>query len=554
VAEIWGLELSSPDTRSALGELVSVLLDPVKFEDNIKLLPPEAQTALNELYNNSGRIPWAQFTRRFGIVREMGAGRRDREKPHKDPTSPAEILWYQALVSRAFFDTITGPEEFAYIPADLMRLLPMAMEKTAVSLGRPASPAEYAHLILTSDHILDDTCTLLAALRLGLPLDALPPFYSANISPESSISKSAGVQSPLPLPSSAHQLVYLPPTLQQLLASAGLLDASGIPLPEPTRTFLEAIRGEALLQLVSAWLSSQSFNELRIIPGLRSEGEWENVPLRTRQVVLEFLSTVPADTWWNLNAFIYDIKQHAPDFQRPAGDYDSWFIQDEKTEEFLRGFSNWDKVDGKLIRYFITGPMHWLGLIDLAAPSPVDPVSAFRHSAWSAVLLKGIAPEGFKAEEAKFYVRGDARLRIPRSTLRSVRYQVARFCLWEEEEAEAYRYRLTPDSLARARLQGLRINQLVLLLRRYASTVPPNLVKALERWEERGAEAHLERMLVLRVRSPELLHELRVSRAERFLGDPLGPTTIAVKPGAWEKVLGILAEMGFLGEWTIEKE
>jgi hypothetical protein len=59
--------------------------------------------------------------------------------------------------------------------------------------------------------------------------------------------------------------------------------------------------------------------------------------------------------------------------------------------------------------------------------------------------------------------------------------------------------------------------------------------------------------MVLRLKSTELLNELRASRAARFLGDPLGPTTVTVKPGAWKKVISFLAEMGYLGEAEIEE-
>jgi len=58
----------------------------------------------------------------------------------------------------------------------------------------------------------------------------------------------------------------------------------------------------------------------------------------------------------------------------------------------------------------------------------------------------------------------------------------------------------------------------------------------------------MEHALILRLRSPELLQTLRNSRAARYLGDPLGPTTVIVKPGAGEKVIAALAEMGYMGE------
>ncbi len=73
-------------------------------------------------------------------------------------------------------------------------------------------------------------------------------------------------------------------------------------------------------------------------------------------------------------------------------------------------------------------------------------------------------------------------------------------------------------------------------------------MKALSRWDQRGTEVRLQSALVLRLGSPELLKALRSSRAARYLGDPLGPTTVIVKPGAGGKVMEALTEMGHLGE------
>jgi hypothetical protein len=87
------------------------------------------------------------------------------------------------------------------------------------------------------------------------------------------------------------------------------------------------------------------------------------------------------------------------------------------------------------------------------------------------------------------------------------------------------------------------------LLRRTASAPPtPNLVRALERWEDNGTQADFEQVVVLRVKSPEILTALRKSRAARFLGDPLGPAAVIVKAGAREKVLQALVELGYLAE------
>jgi hypothetical protein len=50
------------------------------------------------------------------------------------------------------------------------------------------------------------------------------------------------------------------------------------------------------------------------------------------------------------------------------------------------------------------------------------------------------------------------------------------------------------------------------------------------------------------VGSPEVLDELRKTKAGRFLGESLGPVTAVIKPGAQKKVLSALAEMGLLAE------
>jgi hypothetical protein len=519
VAEMWGVDLDEPDARSALPVLVTALNERDLVAEVIESLPEAAQTALAHLAREGGRLRWTQFTRRYGQVREMGPGRRDRERPDRTPISPAEALWYRALVARAFFDTADGPEEFAYIPDDLLAIIPKEGNFEAELMGRPANPVERAQTIPVTDDVIDDACTLLAALRLGLSDEE--------------------VKTDLSIP---------PKALHAILLTAGLIDQEGKPLPEPCRDFLEAPRGSALARLASAWRESRVVNDLRLVPHLEAEGEWENDPLRARQAVFAAIENLPPDTWWSLPAFVEAFHEHQPDFQRPAGDYDSWFIRDRHTGEFLRGFEAWDRVDGALLHYLVRGPLHWLGYLELASPAEGDPTTAFRPSPWYTELLQGDPPDSLPPEDRPVKVRSDGSLRVPRLASRAVRYQIARFSRWEGKGSSGFRYRLTPPSLARARAQGLRVGHLLAILQRAAETIPPNLMKALDRWDREGVEAHLQTALVLRLANPEMLTALRHSRAARFLGDPLGPTAVIVKIGAEEKVLAILAELGYLAE------
>jgi hypothetical protein len=532
VAGLWGLELVSPDSQAALQELAVGLLDQQLVAEIVETLPAEAHKALEGLLAEKGRIPWQDFTRRFGELRDAGSGRRDREQFHLQPVSATEILYYRSFLGRAFFETPSGPVEFAYIPDDLILLLTPKNGKANPMPGRLASPLERSHPILSSDRILDDACTLLAAMRMGWQV--LPETVEFN-PPEK--------------------------VMKVFLLAAGLIGADkksgeGYPLQlEAVKNFLERPRADALAGLVQAWLDSASFNELHQIPGLVCEGTWSNDARSTRHFILELLKRIPRGKWWSLPSFVRMIRDISPDFERPAGDFDSWLIRRESDNAFMHGFEHWDDVDGALIRYIITGPLFWLGIVDLSSAETGGMATAFRLNNWSMDLLKGQPPKGFPHENGKLHAAANGRISVPALLPRSVRYQLARFSEWEPPKKDAYLYRLTPASLKNALKQGLKISHLISLLNKYAAApLPPPFVRALTRWELNGTEARLEKPVVLRLSRPEVLDELRNSRAGRFLGEIIGPTTVVVKPGAQAKILAALAEIGLLTDDAIKAD
>jgi hypothetical protein len=519
IAELWGIELDSTDADDVREELTVSLLEPDLLAELVDSLSPEADAAITALINSGGRIPWPTFTRKYGEIQEAGAGKRDREKLYLKPTSAAEILYYRGLLGRAFFDTQKGPQEFAYIPDDLLSLLNREDEEVEEAtekvepLGRAASPGEKGKEIPANDLILDDATTLLAALRLEIE----PP------------------KTKIPLK-----------ILQSLLQSANLIKGS-TPQPEPVKAFLESSRGDALASLQSAWVENEFFNELRLMPGIISEGEWKNQPQETREFLLNLLDAIPEGQWWSINAFIRDIKQKYADFQRPAGDYDSWFIKRESDGQYLRGFTSWDQVDGALIKFFITNILHGLGQVDLCiAEGATEPTSFRIVNSESHITSK---------EDKKLNISSQGLISIPRLAPRVMRYQVSRFCEWDEPKEDIYRYRISTNSLRKAKEQGLKVEHLLTLLSKHSDAgVPPSLVKALKRWVVNGTEARVQTQVILKVSKPEVLEEMRKSKAAKFLGEVLSPTTVVVKGGAVQKVMEALTELGLLTEILNEEK
>jgi hypothetical protein len=533
VAGLWGLELKAREPDDAIPELCVSLLDRELAGEICASLTPQAQSALAALAASKGRVAWASFTRQFGSVRDMGAAKRDREKPYLDPTSATEVLFYRALLFQAFFSTDQGPQEFAYIPDDLLKIVTDWQQKAqkasdsmiAGSLvaspeapGRGATPGEKKHILTTTDRILDEATSLLAALRLGRDYTAEPKLMA--------LLKAAG---------------FLAGDSDEANSRSQASRKAGADIKaDKVKAFLEASRPDALKMLVDAWRKSETFNELRLLPGLLFEGEWVNQPLVTREFLLDLMHGIPDGVWWSLNAFVSGVKKTYPDFQRPAGDYDSWFIKRASDGTYLRGFAYWDQVDGMLIRFLITEVLRDFGMVELAAAEEGGPITAFH-------LL--VAPSWKVEATGKITVASDGKIVVPRLVPRAVRYQLSRFCEWDEEKPDAYRYHITPQSLTKGREQGLKVEHLLALLSKHAEAgVPPVLMKALRRWDANGTEARAETQVILKVTRPEVLEELRNSKAARFLGEPLGPTSVVIKPGAQAKVMSALAELGLLAE------
>ncbi|MFO7944450.1 MAG: hypothetical protein R6U51_09170 [Anaerolineales bacterium] len=530
IADKWGLTLEAPDVRHGIPLLVEKLTQPELVEEMVSALPVETLDALKWLGDQNGRVPWDLFTRRFGEVREMGPGKRDRERPDLDPISPAEVLWYRAFLGRGFFDSETGPKEFAYVPDDLKEYLPESVypthegEKTPnqVLIARKATPEERKEKLFASIEVIQHTCTVLAALRMGVD---------------------PGIH--LPDVTEGERQFY-----QRLLQTMNLLDPKGVPEPEHIRDFFDLPRDKGWLDLWKAWRYSSTHNDLYLTPGLSPEGTWDYKPLNVRNSVLELISQLPGNAWLSLSSFVSRMRQDHSNYLRSAGEFDSWYIKDDETGDFLRGFEQWDEVEGALLRYLITGPLHWLGVMDLASASqvPGHPWTAFRICTQGQALLADEVPDITPLDPDPVHVRSKGWIRVSKGVQRKVRYQLSRFCDWLPMKRDSYMYSLSPSSLQEAKRQDLQIQHLLALLENHAEVVPPNLVKALQRWDQQGNQASMEQETVLRVRSPDMLKALKGSRAERYLRETLGPTAVIIQEGSEPRIKEVFLEMGFLVE------
>lgn len=529
VAECWGIEVEWSNKKDGAVQLARKILDDERlFAELYEALPVESQGALEALKSEGGKEQWTRFERQYGAIRPLGAAQRDKLQPQREPVSETERLWYRALIGRAFLEAGQGPQEYAYLPSEFVELIPSEGKAARQRFGRAATPDERKLKRYARDKLLDEVTSLLAAKRGELDL--------------SMAAELEGWKAPIPL-------------LIALSQVAGVLDSDGKLVVKRIEGFLTEKRGRVLGQMAKAWKESKDFNELHLLPGLQPEGRWRNQPHETRAFLLEALRSSASEGWLHVDSFIQDIKASHPDFQRSGGQYEAWYLKDNQSGEYLKGFESWERVEGALMRFFLEGPAYWLGLVELGFASKGRRATSFRLAPDAAALLEGGDFPQAGEEDGEIKVDSQGLIQVPRNFPRAIRYQISRFCRWEGLKKGAYRYRIEAAALERARQQGLAAGRLLPILEKHAdSAVPPNLVQAIERWDKEGNAGRAEQTTILRLRSPEIMEQLRQSRAKRYLREVLGPKTVAIEAGALRHVRQALTELGYLADFDIEEE
>ena len=524
IARGWQIEISERDVESARKDLLAQISDPGVCRKQIERLPAPVRAAWEKLGKHGGRQNWAEFSRLNGEIRAMGPARREREEPDLHPASTSEVLWYSGLIGKAFLKGSGDPVEYAFIPDDWLGLFP-PREVLPEPAVRPAVSQSPRYIQRAGAVVLDHLADILAASRVKRPIPA--EIFSA--------------------------WQMNPTFLMELLRAANLLDPLGNPDPDLLKQFFSLKRGAAMHRLFDAWQTSRDINELRLLETLTLEGSWENDPLKPRQALIQTLRELPPGTWWSVSSLISLIKDNHPDIQRTAGEYDSWFIRDAQTGLSLRGFANWDQVEGNLLYFLLAGPLHWLGVINLPRGGTLERSTAFQLDTCFSVLLKGEIPTIEEQETGRVKVKDTTRLHVPAGTPLSLHYQIGRFGELKFATPTETVYQLTVHSLQTAADQGLQITSLIQLLdREQVQEIPSSLRLLGQRWQKKGVEADLARVALLRFKEAETCATFVHSAGERFSFELLNPTTILIRPAQQEAILKFLSERGILVEVTAD--
>jgi hypothetical protein len=484
LAELRGAMLDGANSRQQAIELLSAqITDPtsVQFAYQEALdLSDQAKEALDLLIETGGELAEADFSRKFGSIRQMGPAKLERESPWLYPESTAELLYYYGLIGRGFKGAGQNAHTIVYIPSDVAPWLPRPHHggPEAGLPVQPAAPPPASRTILADDSFLEDAGTLLGFFhaeqmrlastgphpedvdrlvqRLQLPFDDSMPEQNVRLA----------------------LLLHLANRLGWLRRSeTGLIVLTG----NQVRAFLEKTRAEQRQAFFDAWRNSPDWNDLCRTPGLECSERslWKNDPFQTRSTVLDLLGRLHPGAWYKISTVIAAIKEAEPHFQRSGGQYDAWYIRSSTTQEPLTGFEQWDAVEGALLRFLIKGPLSWLGAVDLAEPSAGDDW-LMSLSQWGARWLGHDTPQPHETIRRAIQVRDDFTVTLPIGAPLDDRFRVERFAQWQASYPQ-FVYQINQRSLKRAADAGISSQQIAEFLAARNRQTPERVLTALAR-------------------------------------------------------------------------
>ncbi|MDH7489867.1 MAG: helicase-associated domain-containing protein [Anaerolineae bacterium] len=543
LAAARGIELPTNNRVQAARFLADQMLRPDSVAEALEILNPQEREALETVQAAGGRVRADPFMRRFGEIRSMGDGKLMLEQPWLSPANITERLWFLGFLFKAFADYADERVAFLFIPTDLLPLLPPPRAQAGLPFAPQEAPAQAWR---ARDTASLDVCTFLAYLQNHQPRYVRGRGLSSQ---DEAAWLRRWVWKPMSPPPFA---AYEPLRTQLLLRIAGrlkLVRKAGDrlkPASDAARAWLSASAPARQGQMYRAWVADDGWDELRHIPEIRCEGSgWSHDPVRTRQRLLDLLKACEAGTWYSLKQVAQTIRDYAPDFQRTGGDYETWYIRDVKTGQYLMGFEHWDEVEGRLIAQAVAGPLHFLGAVDLGWDAEGQDVR-FALTEWGWAWLHGGEAEP-AAEFAPIAVQDDGRIHWPADGNQLHRFQLERLAAWESD-AEGTVYRITPASLARILGQGADVEAVVRFLSQAsAGGAPESLLTRVRGWASRRGRARLTRTVLLEADSPEVLAEIRAdSEIGPLLGEAVGPTSIRVPDAHWRRVEALLRSKGFI--------
>ena len=320
----------------------------------------------------------------------------------------------------------------------------------------------------------------------------------------------------------------------------------------------------------TAWLDAQDLLELGMIVGekaplalhysLKGQTYWAATHPNAgavRALVARIVAYLPPEAeWYSVEFLLILCRKLAPDLLGNPNLYGGprwWFSRPGSSHRFdLMQPEDWRRVWAALVRTILTGPMSWLGLIEVGTRHG-EPL-AFRVHPAAALLGERPAPLERPDDAPPLLLEIDPSthtplVTVPPNTLDSgIHSTLAAIGAMAGASPQGLRYRLTAQGVQRAFDGGASGPQLIALLGERAGGTMPEAVQAiLERWwESYGAIRLYDEVTLVELGDDLLLRELLAASSLReAVLHTFSPRLVAIDSARVDELVEELTRLGY---------
>lgn len=290
----------------------------------------------------------------------------------------------------------------------------------------------------------------------------------------------------------------------------------------PAHDFFARPLTERAWRCFRLWLETPFWNELAFLqnvvaqPGPAPLDPAHEEVVRSRQVVVDQLFLLAAESWRALPTFIARMKLRATYLLFPR----QYGLRAERYSvgsnpygwnfRLRRGWlthrEGWHMVEGGFIRALLTGPLHWLGIVELDEAEHPD---AFRLAQGARLLAGPEPPTNEEIAWGRLVVQPNFELVALAPVSESLLVSLDRFAERVRLEHIA-QYRLSKTSVTQAVQLGMTAEDIQQALEQAAGgAIPQNVHYSLVEWERQARRIELWRgATLLEVDDPALLDTL----------------------------------------------
>ncbi|MGM0401576.1 MAG: helicase-associated domain-containing protein, partial [Chloroflexota bacterium] len=547
ISDPWQIPLAKDEPRQMAVRLAETMQTSPMLKSLLDDLSSEADEALVHLLRHGGSSPSRRLSTRYGNIRRFGPLRMERERPWLQPDNALEELFYKGLVYRAYGNVDDRYGEILFIPQELLvRLYTLKGDELEVKAQAVPAPER---VVEDGQRIMEDLFAILVYMRREQPpvppkgQDPLTTLEEMNLAP-----RLLGVLDP----QRAQFLWHLVWALDLALEGDGLLQPS-----LRARDWLQLSDARRMQSLYEAWRDDAQWDEFHLVPSLRCEAIGRPGDLTdARHTLLRALNEHAPNGWFSLDAFVDILNRHYPNYLRPDADLQSWDLRDAETNERLRGFESWDRVEGTLARHMLKTSLRWLGVVKVGYRQESRQPTAVSITPLGRRLLNDQEPVeekagAFTSTSPLATVKDDLTVEVACQNTLYERYQLERFAEWQKQGERAF-YRITEESLYKGLNTDIKVEQIIHFLQRITGDgVPSRVVQKIRDWGARFGRVSIREVILFQTVDEETMERLQGHpETGELLGKRISPTACLLGK---ERVPELVQQLKALGIWPKAK-